>query len=72
VSASQFVLEHHSPENLPHWYNACDIFVMPTRDINGDTESFGRVYLAAAVYVNTANIGRAGGGSRNYLWCHSL
>ena len=29
------------------WYNLCDIFIMPAKNINGDFEGFGIVYLEA-------------------------
>jgi len=61
VSERVHLLGHVSPEDLPRWYNACDVFVMPNRDINGDTEGFGMVYLEAAVCGKPAVSGRAGG-----------
>jgi phosphatidyl-myo-inositol dimannoside synthase len=50
-----------SPEDLPRWYNACDVFVMPNREINGDTEGFGMVFLEAAACARPAIAGAAGG-----------
>ena len=43
------LLGHVSYEDLPRWYAACDLFAMPNRDIDGDTEGFGMVFLEAAV-----------------------
>jgi phosphatidylinositol alpha-1,6-mannosyltransferase len=42
------LLGHASPDDLPRWYNAGDLFVMPNREINGDTEGFGMVFIEAA------------------------
>ena len=50
-----------SPEDLPRWYNACDVFIMPNREINGDTEGFGMVFLEAAACARPAIAGAAGG-----------
>jgi phosphatidylinositol alpha-1,6-mannosyltransferase len=54
-------LGHVSYEDLPRWYNACDIFAMPNRDINGDTEGFGLVFLEAAASGKPVIAGMAGG-----------
>ena len=61
VSEHVHLLGHVSPEDLPRWYNACDVFAMPNRDINGDTEGFGMVYLEAAACGKPAIAGMAGG-----------
>lgn len=61
VSKHVHLLGHVTPEDLPRWYNACDVFVMPNRDINGDTEGFGMVYLEAAACSKPAVAGKAGG-----------
>lgn len=50
-----------SAEDLPLWYNACDIFLMPNREIAGDTEGFGMVFLEAAACGKPAIAGCAGG-----------
>ncbi len=55
------LLGHVSPEDLPRWYNACDVFAMPNRDIGGDTEGFGMVYLEAAACGKPAIAGKTGG-----------
>ena len=55
------LLGHVPPEDLPRWYNACDVFAMPNRDINGDTEGFGMVYLEAAACGKPSIAGTAGG-----------
>lgn len=43
------------------FYNLCDIFALPAREINGDTEGFGIVYLEAAVFGKPSVAGRVGG-----------
>lgn len=48
-------------EDLPRWYNACDLFAMPNRDIGGDTEGFGLVYMEANACGKPVLAGRAGG-----------
>lgn len=55
------LLGHVSPEDLAHWYNACDVFAMPNREIDGDTEGFGMVFLEAAACAKPSIAGRAGG-----------
>jgi len=54
-------LGHVSYDDLPRWYNTCDVFAMPNRDINGDTEGFGLVFLEAAASGKPAIAGIAGG-----------
>jgi len=52
----------HVPEiELPRWYSACDVFVMPNREIEGDTEGFGIVYIEAAACGKPALAGQGGG-----------
>jgi len=55
------LLGHVSYEDLPRWYCACDAFARPNRDIGGDTEGFGLVYLEAAAAGRPAVAGVAGG-----------
>lgn len=55
------MLGHVSPEDLPRWYNACDVFAMPNREISGDTEGFGMVFIEAAACGKPVVAGRAGG-----------
>ena len=54
-------LGHVSEEDLPKWYNAADIFVMPNREIDGDTEGFGMVFLEANACGKPVIAGKAGG-----------
>ena len=55
------LLGHVSYEDLPRWYNACDLFAMPNRDIDGDSEGFGLVFLEAAASGKPVVAGTAGG-----------
>ncbi len=55
------LLGHVSAEDLPRWYNACDVFAMPNREIDGDTEGFGMVFIEAAACGKPAIAGKAGG-----------
>lgn len=50
-----------SDDELRVWYAACDVFAMPNRDIDGDTEGFGIVYLEAAACGKPAVAGLCGG-----------
>jgi len=55
------LLGHVSPADLPRWYNACDVFIMPNREINGDNEGFGMVFLEAAACGRPVIAGQDGG-----------
>lgn len=55
------LLGHVDMDELPRWYNACDLFVMPNREIGGDTEGFGMVYIEAAACGKPSVAGAAGG-----------
>ena len=55
------MLGHVSYEDLPRWYCASDLFAMPNREIEGDTEGFGLVFLEAAAAGRPAVAGSAGG-----------
>ena len=61
VSDRLHLLGHVSYDDLPRWYGACDLFAMPNRDIEGDTEGFGLVFLEAACAGRPALSGTAGG-----------
>lgn len=50
-----------SEADLPRWLNACDVFAMPNRDINGDNEGFGMVFIEAAACGKTSLAGQSGG-----------
>lgn len=47
--------------DLPRWLNACDAFAMPNREINGDNEGFGMVFIEAAACGKPSLAGLAGG-----------
>lgn len=55
------MLGHVPADDLPRWYNTAAVFAMPNRDVNGDTEGFGMVYLEAAACGIPALAGTAGG-----------
>lgn len=42
-------------------YNLSDVFIMPSREINGDFEGFGIVYLEANIFEKSVIAGRSGG-----------
>jgi phosphatidylinositol alpha-1,6-mannosyltransferase len=50
-----------SEAELPRWLNACDVFAMPNREINGDNEGFGMVFIEAAACGKPSLAGKAGG-----------
>lgn len=61
ASARVHRLGHVPMDDLPRWYNACDLFVLANRNIGGDTEGFGLVFLEAAACGKAAIAGSAGG-----------
>jgi phosphatidylinositol alpha-1,6-mannosyltransferase len=61
VSDRVHMLGHVAPDDLPRWYNAADVFAMPNREINGDTEGFGMVFLEAAACGKPVVAGKSGG-----------
>lgn len=61
VSDRVLLLGHVEPDDLPRWYNVCDVFAMPNREINGDNEGFGMVFIEAAACGKPAVAGLAGG-----------
>lgn len=50
-----------SEADLPRWLNACDVFAMPNREIDGDSEGFGMVFIEAAACGKPVLAGDAGG-----------
>jgi phosphatidylinositol alpha-1,6-mannosyltransferase len=54
-------------DDLSGYYAACDAFVMPNREIDGDIEGFGMVYLEAAAAGKPVIAGRSGGTSEAML-----
>ena len=61
VSKRVHLLGHVTPDDLPRWYNAADVVAMPNREIEGDTEGFGMVFLEAAACAKPTVAGLAGG-----------
>ena len=47
--------------DLPRWMNACDVFAMTNREINGDNEGFGMVFIEAAACGKPCLAGMSGG-----------
>jgi len=54
-------LGHVPMEDLPRWYNACDLFVLANRQVGGDTEGFGMVFIEAGACAKAVVAGAAGG-----------
>jgi phosphatidylinositol alpha-1,6-mannosyltransferase len=48
-------------EELNAWYELCDMFIMPARNIDGDFEGFGIVYLEANAHGKPVIAGDSGG-----------
>lgn len=48
-------------DELANYYQIADIFIMPSRQIAGDVEGFGIVYLEAALFGLPVIAGRSGG-----------
>ena len=48
-------------EDLPAYYNACDVYVMPNSEEKGDVEGFGMVFLEANACGKAVVGGRSGG-----------
>ena len=61
VAGNVHFLGQVSPDDLPRWYNAADVVTMPNREINGDTEGFGMVFIEAAACAKPTVAGLAGG-----------
>jgi len=55
------IIDQTTDEERDAWYNLCDIFIMPARNINGDFEGFGIVYLEAGLAGKPVIAGRSGG-----------
>lgn len=48
-------------EEVQEWYELCDVFIMPAREIDGDFEGFGIVYLEANAHGKPVIAGDSGG-----------
>ncbi|MDD4271802.1 MAG: glycosyltransferase family 4 protein [Patescibacteria group bacterium] len=55
------IISKATDEERDSWYNASDIFIMPSRNINGDFEGFGLVYLEANLAGKPVIAGKSGG-----------
>jgi phosphatidylinositol alpha-1,6-mannosyltransferase len=66
VSNNVMMVGRVSDQDLPSYYAACDVFVMPNREIDGDIEGFGMVYLEAAA-AGKPVIGGESGGTRDAI-----
>ncbi len=53
----------HNSSDLPRYYSACDVYVMPSRSLpgHGEVESFGISYLEAGAAGKPVVAGRGGG-----------
>ena len=56
-----FIISQAADEERDAWYNLCDIFLMPARNIDGDFEGFGIVYLEANLAAKPVIAARSGG-----------
>jgi phosphatidyl-myo-inositol dimannoside synthase len=58
---------------LPEYYNACDLYMMPTFDerVSGDAEGFGMVFLEANACAKAVLAGRSGGTSEAVIHGHT-
>ncbi len=61
LSERVHLLGHVSVEDLPRWFCAADMFAMPNRNVNNDTEGFGKVYIEAGACGRPSVAGMAGG-----------
>lgn len=55
------IINKASDQERNIWYQAADIFIMPSRNINGDYEGFGIVYLEANLAGKPVIAGESGG-----------
>ncbi len=61
VSERVHFLGHVPAEDLPRWYCVADVFVMPNREVDNDTEGFGIVFIEAAACAKPVIAGDRGG-----------
>lgn len=54
-------IDHISEAEKWSWLALCDIFIMPSRNVNGDFEGFGIVYLEANLMGSPVIAGNSGG-----------
>lgn len=56
-----------SEKKLKEFFASCDLFVLPAREIDGDVEGFGIVFLEAGIFGKPVIGGRSGGMSESIL-----
>jgi phosphatidyl-myo-inositol dimannoside synthase len=61
VTDSVLFVGYVADHELPIYYAACDIFLMPNRQVGADIEGFGMVYLEASAAGKPVIGGRSGG-----------
>ncbi|MDO9399090.1 MAG: glycosyltransferase family 4 protein [bacterium] len=61
LSDKVFIITNVNDQERNNWLNLCDIFIMPAKDINGDFEGFGIVYLEANMAGKPVIAGNSGG-----------
>ena len=61
------IISNVSDEKLPIFYQLADIFIMPARNIAGDVEGFGIVYLEAGSFGLPVIAGRSGGAKESVI-----
>ncbi|MDD4901153.1 MAG: glycosyltransferase family 4 protein [Patescibacteria group bacterium] len=61
IKDNVLIINQTTNEERDAWYQTCDIFIMPSRNINGDFEGFGIVYLEANLAGKPVIAGRSGG-----------
>lgn len=61
VQAAAHMIGAVADQELPRWMNACDVFAMPNRAINGDNEGFGMVFIEASACGKPVVAGKDGG-----------
>lgn len=61
------ILQNIDNNELKHFYAACDLFVNPDRNIDGDVEGFGIVFLEAAIFAKPAICGNESGSAEAVL-----
>lgn len=61
LSGKVFLFTNTSEEEKWAWLKLCDIFVMPTKEIKGDYEGFGIVYLEANLFNKPVIATKSGG-----------
>ncbi|MEK7557778.1 MAG: glycosyltransferase family 4 protein [Patescibacteria group bacterium] len=61
LSDKVIIITNVDDQEKNNWLNLCDIFIMPARNINGDFEGFGIVYLEANMAGKPVIAGNSGG-----------